>query len=289
MNRGPKPKKEGAVRRRKVPQTLIGKTQDEIKKWAREQLDGEEADLSKDVLGKIQKGELHEISLRPKKKGFFLPDGTFVEAFDYSPRFGEDLDEAELKWDEEEKDRKWIDEENSFFNKSSLEKSERPVLLMWEHGKRTLEYAQKEKRPLYRLQVRLAERAGLGGYGLQSHQICTELYLWKKSAHSDDSIFSLTWGHIDCIIRFSREGSVRDLALETMLILMQKFGLLSRQLYLIFGTKEQDEAQLFALNEMQSLLNFRANLKEGKTIDTELINEIVSIARKSSDLPLNSD
>ena len=100
-----------------VPEHLVGSSRDEVKSWARGILNGEEPDLDSADIAGIRRGELRKVFLQPKKKGFFADDGVFIEAFEYSPEFGEDLDEAEEKWELEETERKWIDEENNTFNR----------------------------------------------------------------------------------------------------------------------------------------------------------------------------
>jgi len=268
------------IGRHSVPGRLVNQTQKAIRAWAREMLRGEEADLAVEDVRRIQKGELHEIFLRPKKKGFFTNEGVFVEAFEYEPGFGDDLDEAEKKWEIEEKEKEWIDQENRFFNQRTNELAKKPTLAMWEHGKRIVQYANKSGIPLYSLQVTLARRGGEGGYSLYAHQVCTDLYLWKKDAMDDDPIFSLTWGHIDCIIKFSRDGAIRTSALGTMLLLIEKNGLTSNQLCFAFGTKDQDRLSLLDQEEIDDLNQFRQTVGKGSKVDDELLHGIALAVSK---------
>jgi len=269
------------IGRHSVPERLVNQTHKAIRAWAREILRGEEADLTVEDVRRIQNGELHEIFLRPKKNGFFTNEGVFVEAFKYEPGFGDDLDEAEKKWEVEEKENEWIDKENRTFNQRTNELAEKPTLAMWEHGKRIMQHVEQSGTALYTLQVKLGERGGEGGYGLYAHQVCTDLYLWKKDARPDDPVFSLSWAHIDCLIRFSREKAVRDNALDTMSILIQKHGLTSNQLCLAFGTKDQDRLSMLAQEEIVNLDEFRQTIKRNSRVDESLLRRTALAAAKA--------
>ncbi len=273
---------EGAIRHRTVPSTLIGKSIDEIKEWASSQLNGQEADLSGDMIRRIKQGELKEVVLRPKRKGFFLPDGTFVEAFEFTPEIGGDLDEAEKVWEREEADNSWIDEENERFNKLTLESSDQPVLLMWEHGKRTIEYSTKHNRALYTLQVNAVKRGKRNQYGLYAHQICTDLYLWKNDATPDDPIFTLTWGHIDCIIKFSRDSAIRNIALALMFNLIEEFDFSPNELYLLFGTKDQEKLSCLPLEESKMVIHCRETIRTRNKPEAGMLGKAALVVRKAA-------
>jgi len=264
-----------------VPDKLIGQNNEVVKSWARDILMGEEPKLSPEDLGRIRKGELHKVFLRPKKKGFFTEEGVFIEAFDYEPTVGEDLDEAEKKWEIEEKEREWIDGENRSFNQKTYEVAEKPILAMWEHGKRIMQYVEKSGIALYSLQIKLAKRGGEGGYGLYAHQVCTDLYLWKRDAEPDDPVFSVSWGHIDCIIRFSRENTVRDNVLATMSILIKEHGLTSNQMCFAFGTKDQDRLSTLDQNEIGALNRFRQVVETQTKLENELLHKVALASAKA--------
>ncbi len=269
------------IGRHEVPEQLVNQSQKAVRSWAREILRGEEPDLTNETIRRIQKGELRKVFLRPKKKGFFTDEGIFIEAFDYEPGFGDDLSEADKKWEAEEKERQWIDWEDQTFNQRTNELAEKPVLAMWEHGKRIIQYVEETGRAVYSLQEMLAKRGGEAGYSLYAHQVFTDLYLWKKDARPDDSVFSLTWGHIDCIIKFAREKTVRDNALNTMSILMQKHGLTSNQLCFAFGTKDQDRLSMLDQEEIGNLEQFRQTVKENSKVDEDLLRRTALAVAKA--------
>jgi hypothetical protein len=264
-----------------VPNKLIGQTNEAVKSWARDMLMGEEPNFSPENLGQIRKGELHKVFLRPKKKGFFTEEGVFIEAFDYEPTLGEDLDEAEKKWGVEEKEREWIDEENRSFNQKTYELAEKPILVMWEHGKRIMQYVEKSGIAPYSLQVKLAKRGGEGGYGLYAHQVCTDLYLWKKDADPRDSVFSLTWGHIDCAIKFSRENKTRDKVVDMMSVLVDRHGLAPNQICFAFGTKDQDRLSSLAQDDIDALEQFRQAVRKNMGVDQGLLEKVANAAAKA--------
>lgn len=203
---------EGAVRIRKVPEKFRKKTakNEDILAWARGELNGQEPDLGQETLGMIKNGDLAEVVLKPRQHGFFLPGGRFVEAFDYAPDFGSDLDEAEEKWEGEEQDRAWVDEENKAFNKTEFGKHPRIGHVLWEHGRRIETYAKEHDRSVSRL-LRLLERRKLpDGYARHTHQTALDFYRWKPSLHVSDSLLDWKWERIDAILRFSNSNQIRD-------------------------------------------------------------------------------
>ena len=201
--------KSGAWRRIPIPPKLKGKSVEAVKTWAREQLNGEEADLKSDEIKQIRAGELSEILLKPKRKGFFLPTGEFVEAM--GPiKVNEDLDESDREIEEREEDYAWVDDENTRFNKDLVPDDVGAMRLHWEHGLRIEEYVQSKKRPPYRIHSLLAKRSKKGGYGLRTHQTATDLYRWRPNAAADDPIFSWTWQVADAVLKFSKQNKVRD-------------------------------------------------------------------------------
>lgn len=274
---------EGAVRRRRIPTRLIGKARKEILEWARSELDGEEPDLKGAVLRDIKNGEITEVFLRPKKKGFFLPDGTFVEAFNHSPEVGEDLDRSEELWEEEEQLREWVDDENRRFSKTLIENSENPLYLMWEHGRRIEEFSQGSGTPIFRLQNTLVERGGADSYGLQSHQFCTDLHNWLPEATDGDRVFTLSWELVDAMLRFSRRNDIRDHVKEVVISeLTDNLG--EREITRLLGTKGPEyyvEDKTLADRERETINEVRNRLREKKDLDPHSVGMIRDIYRKS--------
>lgn len=274
---------EGAVRRRKVPKRLIGKTRPKILEWARGELDGQEPDLKGAVLKGIKSGEINEVFLRPKKKGFFLPDGSFVEAFDQSPEVGEDLDEFEELWEEEENTREWVDDENRRFNKAVIEGSERPLRLMWDHGRRIEEFSQESDIPVFRLQNTLVERGGADSYGLQSHQFCTDLYDWRPDATIDDCVFTLSWELVDAMLRFSRTNDIRDHVKEVVTSELID-DLSEREITRLLGTKGPKyypEDKTLTDEEREAINGIRNRLRKKENLEPLSVGKVRGIFRKT--------
>jgi hypothetical protein len=203
----------GAWRKVSVPDSLRGKKADEIRKWAREKLSGQEADLSQKDVAAIRDSLVREILLKPKKPGFFLPTGEFVEAIG-SLRMSEDLEEADREIEEREADDAFADSENDLFNKEIVDNSEHPMRVHWEHGKRIDEYVTSSGHPLFRIQQRLTKRAQGRSYGLRTHQTAVDLYRWKPHANPDDPVFSWTWHAIDALLKVSKKNDVRSMIAE---------------------------------------------------------------------------
>lgn len=197
------------IREVQVPRELVGSDRGDVYKWAREQLHGQEADLSQTDVDQIRNGEVHVIRLQPKKEGFFLPDGDFVEAFDHSLSFGDDLGEAEEQWEMEEEAREWVDEENERFNKTTVD-SETRIWETREHGKRLAEYIDQHDMSASRMKRLLPRRAGPDGYGRWTHETALRLYKWKPEAVETEPVFQWSYGLLDAVLAFSSENNIRD-------------------------------------------------------------------------------
>src|SRR5271157_3490522 len=184
-------KPEGAVRRRTLPEELRGArfTREKFMLWARGELGGEEPrNLEKAVVESIKIGQTIEVILQPRKAGFFGPDGRFIEAFDYSPGFGEDLKEADREWDREEQDREWADQENRRFNKSTVVPGPGSAKFLWEHGLRISEYAKSKGKSASSLLHVLDRRKTADGYTRHAHQTSYDFYRWGPELAADSPI-----------------------------------------------------------------------------------------------------
>ncbi len=272
---------EGAVRKRRVPDEFrkARVTNEEILAWAREQLNGQEADLRQDVIGKIKSGEITEVVLRPRKPGFFLPDGSFVEAFDYSPEFGDDLDEAEKKWAEEEKDRRWVEGENGLFNKSTAETHPRFGQLLWEHGKRIEIYGNDNARSVARL-LRLLDRfKPPEGYARHTHQTALDFYRWLPDLTAADSVLDWKWERIDAVLRFSNSNAVRN-HLRTVLDGSPLGKMRDDQLSRLLGIKTRGPDMLLSADDRRLLEDLRGALRRIELPDQSLIRDsMLAISR----------
>lgn len=267
---------EGTVRKRKVPQSLRKKGPTAIKEWARKELNGQEPLLDRKTIHGINDGTIVEVLLRPVKHGFFAPDGTFIEAFEYKPEFGEDIDIADKKWIEEEEDRNWADEENKLFNKETSDSANRKVIAMWEHGKRINDYAQKKKYNVHKLLVLLDKRKTSSGYSRFTHQICIDFYHWQPNIESFFTKLDWSWEQIDALYRFSNDNNVRN-HLKIILESTEIGKMKDEELRRILGTK-LIEADVYILDEEKILLqNLRLELKRCITPNSYLINSCITI------------
>lgn len=215
-----------AVRKLEVPENLIGKGLGEIQDWARSELHGQEADLDKQTVKDIQAGKMRQVILRPRKKGFYLPDGTFVEAFEYGISVGDDLNIAEKAWEREEKERTWADNENTIFReKLNSTSPELSNFVYFEHGKRIGKGSkQLKKSPSYLfglLAKRDRHKKGTPGF----HEFCYQLYLWKQKAAKNDAAFGFPDRALFGIIRFSRDSEVRDSVVQCINEVFLKRGM----------------------------------------------------------------
>ena len=197
--------KQRTWRRVSIPSSLIGATKPRIEEWARSKLNGEEANLKRaEILG-ISDGTVKEVLLKPKKAGFFLPSGEFIESM--GPiKLSEDLEEADSQMEALERDNAWADEECKRFNPPDGKN----VRALWEHGERIAVYVAESGRPPFTIHKLLARRRGRDGYRLRAHQTASYLFEWRPNADSADPIFGWTWELVDAVLKFSQKTPVRD-------------------------------------------------------------------------------
>ncbi len=277
---------EGAIRKREIPPHLQGRSvrTKDILAWARKELYGQEPALSQEIMQKIKSGEIKEVVLKPKKPGFFLLDGTFIEAFVYAPSFGEDLEEAEARWSVEEEDRAWADEENRLFNKTVVENHPRIGQVMWEHGRRIETYARENDRsPSYLLHF-LDRRKPADGYGRHTHQTCLDLYRWQPNLKSSDTLLDWMWERIDAVLRFSTANRIRD-HLRSLIDGTDLAKLRDDQLSRLLGTKTRSVDRFLSPEDVSRLDDFRGTIRRLETPDESLIDEAISIVKRGRDRP----
>jgi hypothetical protein len=249
---------------------------EDIIEWARRQLMGQEPALTNSEVDQIREGNLETIFLRPRRPGFFLPDGTFVEAFDYSPEFGEDLKVAATRWDVEEADRAWADQENSLFNKSAASGSPRFTQLMWEHGRRIAERSEERKVSPSRFLILLDKRSRKDSYRRHTHQTALDFFRWIPSLESASRLFSWRWERLDCVIRFSSVNSVRDCV--TNVLESTRLGRLhDDQLSRLLGVKSRKRDFGRTIDEEATLNALRALLKKCHVPSPELTDQAIEI------------
>ncbi len=268
---------EGAVRKRSIPHRYVGKgvKDGDIIEWARLELNGEEPEFvgplhKRELFDKIKTGEVTEVTIRPKKLGFFHPNGTFIEAYKYSPGIGDDLEKAEEKWDVEEKNNKWADQENEKFNKKVIANSKRIGELFWEHGERIEYYAKKGTISPASILHLLDNRRTQDSYSRHSHQTSLDFYRWKPKIGKDSPLLDWSWERIDTVLRFSNNLSVRDFLAE--LLSTTDLGLISdEQLARMLGVKTRKQDLSIDSGNMAVLVEMRRKIKGLENIDKELI------------------
>ncbi len=274
---------EGAVRKRVIPARFRERSarQKDIKDWAREELDGLEPDLSQETLKRILSGELQEVNIRPKKPGFFSPDGTFIEAFEYAPSIGGDLKEAEAIWSDEEQDRLWVDEENRRFNKTTGQSHPRIGQALWEHGMRIEQYARADDKSTAKLLRLLDRRRPARGYSRHTHQTSLDFYRWRPERSFAEHLFNWKWERVDSILRFSTLTSVRDHltgVLGSTGLGELRDDLLSR----LLGIKKRRADEALTSGDVATLESIRVALKSREDLDDQLIERAVSIVTKQT-------
>jgi hypothetical protein len=184
---------------------LVGTGKTKILEWARSKLNGQEAELRQVDIDEINRGTRKEVLLKPKKAGFFLPTGEFVEAL--GPiKLSEDVEEADRNIELRERDNTWADEECKRFKQPDGTN----VRAIWEHGQRIAAYVDELNRPLWAIHKLLAKRGGKDGYSLHAHQTASHLFEWRPHASPDDPIFTWTWELADAVVKFSKQNGVRD-------------------------------------------------------------------------------
>lgn len=249
---------------------------EQIISWARTELRGLEPALTKSEIDKIKASEIDRVFLKPKKPGFFLPDGTFVEAFDYSPGFGDDLKDAVGRWDVEQSNREWADKENSVFNKGTASGDPRFPELLWEHGRRIHEFAASRQVPPSRFLLLLDRRSARDSYRRHTHQTALDFYKWVPEREMAFHYFGWRWERIDCVIRFSTTNEVRDHVAN--LLETTKLGRLpDDRLSRLLGIKTRRVDQRRTPAEDELLKSFRRRLKLRETPPAHEIESAIEV------------
>lgn len=263
----------GAWRKVRVPDYLVRGAVKDIKKWAREKLSGQEADLKADDLTAIRQGTKKEILLRPKKPGFFLPTGEFVEALG-TIKLSDDIDNADRHIEEIEQDYAWADEENERFRQPNGNS----VRALWEHGQRIAAYVKASGRSLYTIHRVLEARGGEGAYRLHTHQTSSRIFEWRPSAAPDDTIFRWSWELVDAVLNFAKENEVRDRTQAIIDDVLVPRGVQPRVITAFLrGRKDKRGVHLWGRAENERLEEFRTMLKGGGSIQPVELEELASL------------
>lgn len=230
---------------------------------------------------RIRSGEQAVVELRPRQRGFFLPGGEFVTAYDHAPGFGEDLDESDKLWEGEEHDREWVDRENNAFNRTQVKGNARGRIF-WEHGKRIEAYAEEHQRSISRLLRLLDKRKGPDGYSRHAHQTFLDFYRWKPNLEPSSPLLDWKWERIDAILRFSNSNQIRDHVLrilEDSDLGRLRDDLLSR----LLGIKERRADSRLTQEGRETLERLRRLLKEQRIPDQGLVGEAIALVEGKAD------
>ena len=262
--------KQGTWRRVQVPSSLIGSGKKRILAWARSKLDGEEADLNAEDWRGINLGTTREVLLKPKKAGFFLPSGEFVEAL--GPiKFGEEVDEADRNIEVRERDNTWADDECKRFKQPDGKN----VHAIWEHGSRIAEYAHEGGRPLWAIHKLLEKRGGMDGYSLHAHQTASHLFEWRPHADSNDPIFKWTWELADAVVKFSKENSVRDSVANFVEEKLRPRDVPLGVFAVFLRGPRGKRGDLWQRGDPHELDQFRTTLKDGGSLNPQQVAALV--------------
>lgn len=253
----------------------------EVMDWARQQLNGQEPDLNNKTINKIMCGDIKSVFLKPRKPGFFLPDGSFVEAFNFKLEFGADLDEVENKIDQEERSNIWADSENSLFNKDILNNGTDVLQKMWEHGSRIQRFAEENNTSSALLLRVLDQRKDKNGYSRHAHQTCLDFYRWKPDLQQDDELLNWSWERIDDVLRFSKFNGIRD-HLEKLLKTTSLRHVRDDQLSRLLGIKRRKQDEKVSREELDELVKFRQSIKNEEFLTEMNINLSISIVQGKS-------
>lgn len=261
-----------AVREVRVPSRLEGATDEEIFNWAKEELDGVEPDLKHNEIQEIKRGSRHKVTLRPSKPGFFLPDGTFVEAYDYDVALGEELGEVESAIEDEQQIQEWVDQETAKFNKDTVDEHN-VVREMWKHGKRMDEFMERYETTPWNLHNKLDSIRLPKAYSLRTHQISTRLYEWKPEVDEEHVIFSWTWQLVDAVLKFSPNEQIRERLVDLVEELRTDHSVSMRSIAEFLRGPGQSDSALWNVNETE-LRPLYDRLLEGNSLEPKAVADL---------------
>jgi len=265
----------------KIPKRLVGANKPTILAWARGILKGQEPKLKDSDIRAVRDGKISEIFLEPRIPGTYLPDGTFIQVYEYSPPIGGDLGEAEKMWERQDKIDNWANEENTRFNKERFRRSQNKIIDMWEHGKRIANFCDKMNISSNKLIDKLEQMGGMNDYKSMKHEYCVLFYQWKSDLRRDDPVLSLNWKKLAHILMFGKsDNSIKDYVLKRItsfplnqLTSPQVALLLQRNLKRLEYDKKCSE------KEKREILNIRKKMKRKEPIEISKLENIVSIIK----------
>jgi hypothetical protein len=264
-----------------VPTTLKGKKKKEILDWARSVLNGQEADLRQEEITAIREGTLRQVTLKPKRAGFYHPvTGEFIEALG-SIKLGEDLEEADKNIEVREQDNAWVDEENLRFRRP--ETGSTSLRAMWEHGKRIEDYLAEKNRPAYTLHTLLAERGGKTGFALHTHQTASQFYKWMPNADPTADVFSSSWELIDAVLKFSKDDKHRNTVFELLHKKLAPRGIGESILAVFLRGPKGKRGDLWKRTNADQLSVYRQKLRSGSSLSGAEIEEVARLLLKQHD------
>lgn len=266
----------------KIPKELVGAEKKTILAWARRILKGQEPKLKDTDIRAIRSGKISEIFLEPRIPGTYLPDGTFIQVYEYSPPIGGDLREAERMWEQQDEIDNWVFEENRRFNKEKFAESRNKLIGLWEHGKRIIDFCDKMDISPNKLVDKLEQMGGMNDYKSMKHEYCVLFYQWKPDLKKNDPVLLLNWKKLAHILMFGKSDNlIKDYVLKkitdhplSLLTSPQVALLLQRNL------KRLEYNERYSNKEKKEILNIRKKMKRKEEITISELENIVNIIKK---------
>jgi hypothetical protein len=266
----------------KIPRKLVGADKKIILAWARGILKGQEPKLKGTDIRAIENGKISEIFLEPRIPGTYLPDGTFIQVYDYSPPIGGDLGEAEKEWELQDRIDNWVLEENKRFNKKKSAESQNELVELWEHGKRIVDFCDKTNISPNKLIDKLEQMGRTNDYKSMKHEYCVLFYRWKPDLKKDDPVLLLNWKKLAHTLMFGKSDNlIKDYVLER--ITNYPLNLLtSSQIALLLqrNLKRLECNEKYSSEEKREILNIRKKMKRKEEINISELENIVNIIKK---------
>lgn len=266
----------------RIPKHLVGTDRKTILSWARKILKNQEPKLKDTDIRAIRDGKISEIFLEPRIPGTYLPDGTFIQVYDYSPPIGGDLGEAEEMWEQQDKIDNWVRKENKKFNKEKFAESRNKVIELWEHGKRIVNFSDKVSISSNKVIDKLEQMGGIDDYKSMKHEYCVLFHQWKPDLGKDDPVLLLNWKKLAHVLMFGKsDDSIKDYVLKqiTNYPLNQ---LTSPQVALLLQRNLQrpEYEKRYTRGEKKRILDTRKKLKRKEPIGISELEKIVDIIKK---------
>jgi hypothetical protein len=180
---------------------------------------------------------------------------------------------ADKKWDEEEKDRDWVDQENQRFNKGTVIRGPGIGRSLWEHGKRIAEYSESRNRSPSALLHLLDRRKTAEGYTRHTHQTCLDFYRWKPNLGPESPLSDWSWERMDAVLRFSNRNQVRD-TVAKFLASSELHELSDLQVNRLLARKKRSASIVTRAEDEAVLEEVRTQLRKLEAPSSEIIKQI---------------